>query len=106
MDLFLVDYQKCTFPQIFTRSFFEHSSNYLENFENYIFATKLLLEHCASSNSKSNWDSYGMILGHFTMQQSFFFFLNIPGTEFEPERSLDKVHLAPHKKFAWGSPFY
>lgn len=87
MDLFLVDYQKCTFPQIFTRSFFEHSSNHLENFENYIFATKLLLEHCASSNSKS-WDSYGMILGHFTMQQSFF--LNIPGAEFEPERSLDK----------------
>lgn len=83
----------------------ENSSNHLENFENYIFAKKLLLEHCASSNSKSNWDSYGMILGQFTMQQYLFLNENIPGAEFEPERSLDKVHLAPQKIFAWESPF-
>ena len=41
-----------------------------------------------------------MILGHFTMQQYLFFNENIPGAEFEPERSLDKVHLAPQKMFA------
>ena len=41
-----------------------------------------------------------MILGQFTMQQYLFLNENIPGAKFEPERSLDKVHLAPQKIFA------